>query len=227
MENERINKKILSLWNKFPEESGELFPLLLPELRKNSILFIGLNPSFSIGRINFLESCKKSNKLDPDLLIKMEKNVQEKYPYFSKFKIIAKKVGFSSWEHIDLFFYRLTSQKKFKKIIGFNEKKEFIFNNFGEEQLKLSLELIKEITPKVIVVVNSFSSDIINNHSLFKINTKQFNQIGYDFFEIEDGSIPILFSSMVTGQRALDKHSLRRLIFSIKKCLIKDKYKKE
>ncbi len=240
MRNEYINQKILSLWKKYDGKSGKLYPLLFPEFKKNSILFIGLNPSFNkkeinkvnegtdIQHIDFVKYCRKTNKnLNPNYLIKLEENAQKKpYPYFSKFSEIAKELDFATWEHIDLFFYRLTSQKEFKRVVEYKEDKNKIrfnnFNNFGEEQLKISLEIIKKINPKVIVVTNAFSSDIINKHSLFKfkIITKQFETLGYDFLDIDNKKIPIFFSSMVTGQRALDNHSLRRLKFDIKKTII-------
>lgn len=241
MENKEINQKILEIWKKYPKESGDLYPLLYPEFKKNTVLFIGLNPSFSlhnnkIGKI--VDGCKTplKNKISKKSfekkngfkefefqnLIEFEKCSKENYRYFGKHREIAKELGFKNWEHIDLFFYRVTSQKTFKEeVIKYKEKKGFLFNDFGKEQLEISLEIIKKCNPKIIVVTNAFSSDIINSHKIFKnkVNKEEFEMKGYDYFEINNKKIPIFFSSMISGQRALDNHSFRRLKFDIQRCL--------
>jgi hypothetical protein len=48
--------------------------------------------------------------------------------------------------------------------------------------------------PKVIVVVNALSSDIINASILFNINKNNFKENGRDILEIRNNKIPILFS---------------------------------
>jgi hypothetical protein len=52
---------------------------------------------------------------------------------------------------------------------------------------------------------------------LFNINKNNFKENGRDILEIRNNKIPILFSWMLTWQRALDNHSFRRLIRIIKK----------
>ncbi len=119
-----------------------------------------------------------------------------------------------------MFYFRETNQGETKKRIGYpNNKEKSILNKFALAQLDILKEIIIGINPKVIVVVNAFASDIINDYGLFKINKNEFEMEGYDILEIDNKNIPIIFSSMLTGQRALDNHSLRRLKWIIKKSI--------
>lgn len=233
MENKRINEKILNVWKNYPEESGEYHPILYPIFKKGGILFIGLNPSssektfkkvFKGTKVNMEEKLNRDSK-DICFLIGEGKKVykEDTCDYFNKFRDISKKSG-SDFQHIDLFFFRLTKQKEAKEKIEIECKKKgdtFNFNDFGEKQLEIANEMISEISPEVIVVGNALASAIINNYDLFKINDKTFEKEGYDILEIKNKKIPIIFSSMLTGQRALDNHSLRRLIWQIKRVINK------
>ncbi|MFH1311468.1 MAG: hypothetical protein ABIH65_03625 [Nanoarchaeota archaeon] len=239
--NEEINERILTLWENHSTESGENSPLLYPEFIQNGILFIGLNPSKSrkafdtifkdneYKKIGFKEFFKKENinkyypefkKTLKEIHIEGEELAKRKYSYFKKFRD-----NWKEFNHIDLFVYRLTNQKEFKSKIGLdkNKKGDIINNNFkefGREQLKLASDLIQLLKPKTIVVANAFASDIIDKYSdIFKINKKHFNEKGYDTIKIGNDEVPILFTSMLTQQRALDNHTFRRLKWQINKIL--------
>jgi hypothetical protein len=48
MRNEKINSKIITLWNKYFQDDPDVYaPLFYDEFKKGGLLFIGLNPSFS------------------------------------------------------------------------------------------------------------------------------------------------------------------------------------
>ena len=255
MENERINSVILDLWkkNKYQKYVGRYSPLLFPEFNKGGILFIGLNPSLSEKGIKkilkgtkfrFIKDIKSfewRNRKKPgyyDELIKYEKRAKERYDYFSKFRGISKYVfgDENKWEHIDLFFYRVTSSKELRDIIGLKEKytedtKKFAdqrcveryrkneseLNEFGKAQIEITKGIINEIKPKVIVVTNTISSRIFIAN--WQVNCERFQKEGFDRVELSHGKIPILFTSMLSGQRALDLESLRRLKWQIKKAV--------
>lgn len=244
MENQKINQKILNLWEKYHDKidnyNPDLLPMLYSKFEKNSVLFIGVNPSFNITelnkivkkctkkKINIKEKVLKNNKeIDCDFLIKLEKWCNEDHPYFYKFKKLAEELNFT-YQHVDLFYFKETSQKKFKEMIreknkrGDGKKKQkFELNDFGKEQLKLTKEIIEEINPKLIVVCNAFASDIIDDSDLFSIDKSHFEKYGYDFLKMKNEKIPIVFSSMLTGQRALDNHSFRRLKWIMRKIILK------
>jgi len=244
MENEEINSKILKLWKDFPEKiRGKYWPLLFPKFKKNSLLFVGLNPSLSKkgikyvikksgyeGEIKSKKSLKYPNpNLKPEEIIELEKAAFENYSYFEKFKKLSEKLGIA-WAHIDLFVYRLTKQGDFKEKIGIykNKKGEVLWDNpkkqeFGVKQLKIASDSIQKLKPKIIVVANAFASDIINsNPKLFKLNNnpEEFDKNGHDTITIGNDKVPIIFTSMLT-RGALDNHSFRRLKWDIKNAIKK------
>ena len=92
-----------------------------------------------------------------------------------------------------------------------------INNEFVERQLKLSLEAIKDLNPSIIVVNNALASELICEK--FGEEKIPFNEEeGFHTLLLNNGNkIPIFFSSMLSGQRALDKHTYKRLIWHIKK----------
>ncbi|MQW91413.1 hypothetical protein GFH30_09970 [Acinetobacter wanghuae] len=248
-----INKKILEIWKEnFKNESGKhpcpiFYKKFTPE-DKDKILFIGMNPSFkdeyvrgaitnSKVKVGFEdiynwsahddEYINQINLLDSWAYQKND-NEKTQHSYFNKFEQLLpfenndKKLA---WNHIDLFFYRKTSQKDFKQMIL---EKGGKLNSFGEAQFKLSTRLIKELQPCLIVVVNAFASELIKE----QINLGDsadwgitFDEDkGYDLLSWNECSkdVPIFFSSMLTGQRALDNHSFKRLQWHVKQAL-KDK----
>lgn len=222
-----INQKILDLWQQtFKPEDDVLLPLLYPSLKEDVILFVGLNPSFSQRGYNSLLRGTAFSHLDPltfyhwrnrksfdlDTELAIGQIGKNNYPYFKKFKDIAAYANLE-WEHVDLFFYRETSQTQFKKRIYDGKR----LTNFGEKQLELSKMLILEAKPRVIVVANAFAS------SLFQ---KQFPDVvfdekyGYHRTLLGGRSVPIFFASMLTGQRAMDIYSYQRLRWHIKQAVM-------
>ena len=165
-------------------------------------------------------------------LIEFEKIAKKKYDkYFGKLKEISKYVfgDENKWEHIDLFFYRTTSQDDLKKCINYKEKtskgkiQSVSLDKFGKDQLEISLGLIDKINPKVIVVANALSSKIIRYFEEvkedIKIDDSNFEKEGFHRVELSNSKIPIFFTSMLSGQRALDLGSFERLKWQIKKAV--------
>lgn len=165
------------------------------EIIKGAILFIGINPSFSGKHL-----IKVSHFYN---------NVQqgEVYSYFRKFQDIAIKTN-QKWAHLDLLFVRETNQKNVEKIFLHKHGKEFI-----GAQLDLSKKIIESAEPKVIVVSNAFARVLIQSRfkSVFDDNIGTHKIIE----NLHLANIPIFFTSMLTGQRALDLGSYERLIWHI------------
>lgn len=221
-----INKKIMKLWEETaPELTLERMPIFYGDLQKNGILFVGSNPSFSkAGFSSFLKD-SKFHDIDPVTFFQfpqseafsVEKSVQidqlakDKYRYYSKFRKIAKEVNLG-WEHVDLFFVRKTSQKDVKKLVC---SKGETLSDFGRNQLALSKKLIDEAKPQIIVVASAFASRLFKAHFKAKFNT----DLGYHEALIADKMTPVFLTSMLTGQRALDKFSCERLCWNIARVL--------
>lgn len=213
------------------------------QLKLNNLLIIGLNPSFNIKWLkSFLNKHKKDICENEDIPLDEEKlkNIHlwknhskenyekvktiqkisvKKYPYFKKFNTLVEELKIS-WSHVDLFFYRVTGQQILKNTVLENGKK-LPLNSFGEEQLELSLKLINGLSPKIILVQNAFSSEIFKNKWPMDFNNNEnkmhFKKFGFDIVEIGGKKVPIFFSGMITGRRALDNHSFERLKWHIGK----------
>lgn len=165
-------------------------------LHTNRLLFIGLNPSYSTKRnvahqiIDYYE--QPSNQVNPYK------------PYYNAIKELAAKVEME-WTHWDLLYVRETKQE-FVKLFA---------DPFTKQQVNLSIEIIKQSTPHIIVVNNAYATWLLKNSLNFIFD----NSIGtYRFSPGNDSisEVPIFFCSMLSGQRAMDLGSKERLAWHIK-----------
>lgn len=221
-----INQAAFDLWERtFTDQDDVLMPLIYPSIREDAILFIGLNPSFNekwfvtifrglgLQGVDPLAFYHWRNRADFDwaVALKIERLGRNQYPYFNKFKDIAKHAN-SEWEHLDLFFYRETSQEQFKQRV-YHKKR---LSEFGQHQVELAKTLITQSKPKVIVVANAFASSLFQN--LFP-DVRFDERCGYHHTPIEGRAIPTFFSSMLTGGRAMDVGSYERLRWHVKQAV--------
>jgi hypothetical protein len=172
---------------------------------------------------------------------------KERYSYYSLFPKICKtlQLDIEDWNHIDLLPFRQRNQNRLISdfqldtnisdwVIGGNTKKDII-----KDCVSIFLGLIEYLRPKVIVVVNGFiSKKIIENTGSYYVDGYRKSIITTPT-ESEDFSLylshapnechrilkarneyPLLLSSMVTGQRALDLGSRERLIWHIGQILV-------
>ena len=116
-------------------------------------------------------------------------------------------------QHIDVFLYKQTSQNDFLSRIIHKGK----LNEFGEAQLAIFDEVLKIIEPKVVVVANAFASSIVRTH--FKDALTFDEKRGFHVLSLGNRKIPIFFSSMITGQRALDTGSYERLKWHVRQAV--------
>lgn len=197
-----FKKEIDLIWN---DEKYQNVPFiergyaLQSEIPYSSILFIGINPSFNEIKTIEKESFFYNNE-GKELIHK----------YFKRFREISEKIKIN-WSHLDLLYIRETDQKKVKSIF-----KNEIGRLFLLEQLMISKKIIENSKPKIIVVSNTLARDLFLQECKFEI-----------FFDDTIGThriinntqlegIPVFFTSMLTGQRALDNGSYVRLVWHIK-----------
>jgi len=220
-------ERVVNLWSKYGHieilnESDFEYrksPILPQYVLKNALLFIGINPSFD-----------KKSKIKSDN-VKIEfypiiENSQKDIPYFEKFKDISEYCDNAEWTHLDLFFLRETNQKVIENLSYHNAE-------FLQEQLDITFEIINRASPRLIIVSNSLASEFFGK--LKQKHLPHFSKIwmayNLDFNENFDNEIgtykiniggkitPILFSGMLSGQRALDIGSFERLKWQIKRIL--------
>jgi hypothetical protein len=227
-----VNKEILELSIEHDEIYDGKIPLLYNHFKEgeSQLLFIGLNPSFSDNIFSSFKSTNKdfespwSNKNEYDIffnsrkiesedilkIIEIHENSIEHYPYFNKFKEIEKETK-KKFTHIDLFHCRRTSQKKFIDDLLKYEKR----NDYIKKSIKILEVLIKQISPKIIIIENTATRDFLIKYASFP----DINSLDKESGTPKKDGIPIFYTSMLTGQRALDLGSYHRLIWHIKHCL--------
>ncbi len=170
---------------------------------------------------------------------------QERYSYYSKFPeiSIALHYGIDDWNHIDLLPFRGKNQKDIISDFNLNQPIRGWFdggsplNQLLEEVFSIFLGVIEFIHPSIIVIVNGFLSgriidltgsqflnkekeepNSINGITQFKISTGPLGEKGYRTLKIVN-EYPLLLSSMLTQQRALDRGSRERLVWHIQQIL--------
>lgn len=227
---ERFKDKILKIWRDYSDlnifSDGYEYrkhPLLPKEVFKNRLLFVGINPSFSKGSI--IPENEKGIHFYPNQF----KDSCADIPYFEKMKDVANYCQ-CDWTHLDLLFIRETKQKIIEKLS--HDKKGIDFIN---AQLEISFEIIEKSEPKLIIVSNAFASELFgkkkaNKHGSIKgpiwrgfelqFESNSFNdEIGTYEIPLDDKEVPVIFSGMLSGQRALDIGSLERLKWQAKRIL--------
>jgi hypothetical protein len=164
-----------------------------------------------------------------DTCVGFEECAKEEYkPYFGKRYNEIKKVF--TVEPIDLFYYRVTDQHprgkqkskpskdSLKSRVCINpEKEEEGLNPFGKDQVDLFLPIVEAIKPKMILVANSFASRIIQGE--LRPELKWNEEFGTNTVEIKDKTVPIFFSSPLSGPGVLDTGSYERLRWHIKRTM--------
>lgn len=206
-----------------PEQEFLLYPLLYNQFLQDRILFIGMNPSFSGKGFDTVAKRLFQNEIvlytdldwekyfrwnnhstfDPNVALKIDNASRNIYShYFSKFGEISEFVygDDSRWEHLDLFFMRMTSQSRMLEIL--NKDKDF-----EKKQLELSLSLIQLIKPTIIIIANAGAAAKLDEYGLM---TEESDTSFHRYLKGVPGAegIPLLYTSMLTGQRALDRGSL-------------------
>jgi len=228
-----VNKKYISLWKEFFQKSDltKHWPILYGNFASNPLLFVGINPSSS--EIKTEEMKKMIVWEDTDPTEEKKKIIQRQhleaigrgksdpYAYFRPIIDIAETVGYGDkWEHIDLFVVREKNQKIFSEKLGVSLNDKDVNSEFGQKQIEIAFDIMKEIKPVAIVVVNALACKIIRNYPKFPhISNKEFEKHGYHHVIYNNTKTPIFFSGMLSGQRALDNGSKERLKWHIKMAL--------
>lgn len=227
MKNKDINQKIIDLWNKHFKGNLDVYaPLFYGDLKKDKLLFVGMNPSFSLRGFRTILKDTEYADIDPptffkwsnissnlaliDDCIKVEEYAYKNYsPYFGRFVEMARQVGLE-WQHIDLFLWKETSQTNFMDRVRTKGK----LNEFGLDQIKLFEEILVDVEPKCVVVANATGSEILREY--IKGDLSWDEERGFHWFTRGGKKIPMFFTSMLSGQRSLDRWSYERLIWHIK-----------
>jgi len=222
------NKRLSEVWEDHSEITKQLrSPAFQGSLKNNAILFVGMNPSFSITRWTTLLKEKKidddpesyfswdnRHKYDRALSLDFNSYTKGKYSYFKPMREFAGSLGLE-WDHADSFFIRETNQNIIKSDVLINNNPKSL-TEFGKAQYELAVELIRKSAPKVIIVANALASHIWKHQ--FKLDLIEQDTGTYNS-TINGTSVPTFLSGMLTGQRALDVYSRERLFWHVKRLI--------
>lgn len=224
-----INNDLIVLWNKNFSAGIDVYaPMQYKKPKIGCITFVGMNPSFSKkGFKKILKGTDKQNldvsefykwpiskTFNIDCAHKIETWSLERHDFFAPHRTLAKNLS-KEWEHLDLFAYRETNQNKIKPLI-IEKGSKYKLNEFGAKQFHLFLEILSLAKPSAIVVVNAFASNIYQEQRKLIFN----RELGYHQENLCGiKQIPIFFSGMITGGRALDTFSRERLFWQIDKAI--------
>ncbi len=214
-----LNQKLDVQWNThFSGMPDVLHPYYFDWFKRSTLLFVGFNPSFNeekmrkrlIG-VGVPEGSAKQyfawvnrDSFDRQLAIKLGRTSRATQKFYGPHRDISQKLGGVSWEHLDLFRFFRTSQEEMRGLLSARP-------TFEQDQLALFDEALKWASPRVILVANAEASAKIK-----RIYDPKFDgTCGWHFIDLNCSSVPIFFSSMITGQRALDVHSRERLEWHI------------
>lgn len=197
--------KLDEIWKQRP--TGKIFDrgyCLESSLPEKSILFLGMNPSFDPDKSDFgshFYPLDNTNKNDSTYWSKLIKTCE----------ILNEPLS-----HHDLFFVREKKQSFIETNYNSNVCKQFF-----DKQLELTEEIVAKSNPKMIVVINAAASRIIKEKRLWSFEPIKFwdETLGVDLLGINGTKTPIIFTSMLSGQRAMDNGTYWSLLWHIRHVL--------
>ena len=93
------------------------------------------------------------------------------------------------------------------------------FAQFFKEQLDLSCEIIREATPKLIVVLNAGVREIFQKQMFpSDYDSNYDDKLGAHIIDIGN-KVPVIFSGMLSGQRAIDLGTKQTLRWNIQRII--------
>ena len=218
---EQYNQEISRLWKtkfhnaiKLTEKTNVEFKQFCFHANQveSPIWFFGMNPSLPKPTKEFISQTTPPDKNLIEKLEKEQKNMHKKIQYFNRAKeFFINEVKIPELRKPifhDLYPVRHTKQKEFVQFIGHEENKEF------HEQLdEATKELIDGIMPDIIVIANAKASELMQKifFGRNENNKKEFIGETKRTYKLNGQKTDMIFSSMLSGQRALDTYSRSRL----------------
>ena len=218
---EQYNQAILSLWKlefdnaiKSTENTNVKFKQFCFHVNQveSPIWFFGMNPSLPKPTNDFISQTSYINDNLIDELKNEQVRMHENHPYFeAAIKFFKKDVGIQELEipvFHDLYPVRHTKQKEFVQFIKHKENKEF-----REKLDEATKNLIDGIMPDIIVIANAKASELMQKIFFGESEAEKIKLKGETkrTYRLNGKKTDMFFSSMLSGQRALDTYSRSRL----------------
>lgn len=181
-ENGRIENILADIWSRYRAKIGKLAerkPIFVSDSPEGSILFVGVNPSFSKEDDSILMHSKDDKSLYYQSLYGEEEVPQ----YFKMLEAFTKDIGEDiPYAHINLLYAR-------------EDNREYLLSkdsNFIREQLELSYDSIALTKPRVIIFFSKYCKDLIFGADRW-IDPNSHNEESDSYF-LRGLNIPVLFT---------------------------------
>jgi len=210
-----VNREVAALWATWfaGQQVPVHWPLICPEPITGGLAVVGCNPALpksSYYTIPVFYPGATDHHLSK--LPELEAAARKTYSYYKPLHRLAADLDLPL-EHIDLFFYRVTKQATLKALIA---DRKGTLNKFGAAQIALAARILALARPKIILVANAFAAGHFKHHfNLLKIGEED----GLYWVTLGTRKVPVFLSSMLSGARRLDSHSLERLRWHMRKTL--------
>lgn len=192
-QNGRIEKRISEIWAKYEKTidttSIERRPIFSADAVNNSILYVGINPSFNPSEDeNLIKSVD-----DKSLMYGSFYQRTDAPDYFKALELFAKGCDYG-YTHINLLYARENDREK---LLNCN-------HNFIREQLELTYETIQIIKPMSILFFGDYCKDLIYGANRW-VDPKTENNSAY---RLNGVGIPVFFTNDVTTLTASEQVDL-------------------
>ena len=218
---EQYNQAILSLWKlefdnaiKSTENTNVKFKQFCFHVNQveSPIWFFGMNPSLLDSTNEYISQTTPPDKNLIEELEKAQKNMHTQIQYFKRPKkfFINEVESPKSVVPIfhDLYPVRHTKQKEFVQFIEHKKNEKF-----REKLDEATKNLIDGIMPEIIVIANAKASELMQKIFFGRSEAKKIILQGETkrTYRLNGKKTDMIFSSMLSGQRALDTYSRSRL----------------
>ncbi len=172
-----------------------------------------MNPSHEVGSEAFLRVASAADLLDSERVarvVRLEEDAlgrraSDPAAYYRPLKEFR-----SEWEHVDLFAVRDASQRSALDLL----QPDGVLTELAEAQLAIFDDVLVALRPKVVVVINAMASAIFKKRAGTRCALNE--QHGEHNVSLGAIPVPVFFSGMLTGRRALDVHSRERLVWHVR-----------
>ena len=220
-------------------------PFLYRKFKTGGLVCVGINPSFPEHQKAVQEVCKFLNKHssndrppiitgvaefvslheaselksdDVEKILSIQDVYRENYSYYKQFRALADYVGLELQE-LEVFQVRETAQKKLIKHLDANPE-------FALRSVELFIKMLDVCNPRAIIIANAGAVKFLcefapNLFPIIQTGGKD-EQVGLSApvdakigTHLYRGKVPLFYTSMLTGQRALDTGSRQRLFWHV------------
>lgn len=194
---DRIEQRLHFIWNKYHHKVDDRIlgrrPIFSAEGEQDSILFVGINPSYTPDDDNTMMSSKNRNAL----LYKSQYKRPGAPVYFKELEKVANRVGYP-YTHINLLYTRENNRETL-----LNANSDFI-----REQLELTYDTILKLSPLAIVFFSKYCHQLIFGKDRWIDPHSE----THGHYILRGTSIPVFFSEDIMDMSYQSRENLIRAI---------------